>query len=305
MRHFIFMTRQLVRSLAASLPALLLYVVALPWLALRCDRWLGLIWRLPSWIDVLAAFLCLAGAAIAACSFWALTIEGNGTPNPLAPTTRLVESGPFRRSRNPLMLGGWLFGAALAFLLRSASLMALVGIVVIAGMAYVRRVEEPRMLARFGDAWRRYANRTPRWILLPLVVAGTLAGLPALTRAVASAHETEPAILVQIRCKPGTADLWRDDFDQHIRPAIEEAVARGDTFTSFQFLQPALPWQGVDFILLYTGKTFAGLDQPRPFPQYVALFEREGAVRTIAAAREMASWEDQVSVTLMHLSRRR
>ena len=159
------MRRQLIRSLLASLPALFLYVVALPCLALRSDRWLGLIWRLPRWIDPVAVFLILAGAALAARSFWALTFDGAGTPNPLVPTTRLVESGPFRRSRNPLMLGGWLLGAGLALLLRSASLITIVGAIVLAGMAYVRWVEEPRMLARFGEAWKQYTHRTPRWIL--------------------------------------------------------------------------------------------------------------------------------------------
>jgi protein-S-isoprenylcysteine O-methyltransferase Ste14 len=299
------MKRPLVRSLLASLPAILLYVVALPWLALRLDRWLGLIWRLPSWIEPLAAFLMSAGAALAIYSFWALTFLGGGTPNPLVPTTRLVEAGPFRRSRNPLMLGGWLLGAGLAVLLRSVSLMALVGVVVIAGSIYVRWIEEPAMLARFGENWKGYARHTPRWLMLVLVAAGTLAGLPAVTRAVPPARIVEPAILVQIRCKPGTAALWRVDFDQHVRPAIEEVVARGDSFTSFQFLQPALPWQGFDFVLLYTGKTFAGLDQPAPFPQYLAMWQREGSVRTLAVAREMGAWEDQVSVTLVHLSRTR
>jgi len=299
------MKQPLVRSLLASLLALLLYVVALPWLALRLDRWLGLIWRLPSWIEPAAGLLMLAGAAIAIYSFWALTFLGAGTPNPMVPTTQLVEAGPFRRSRNPLMLGGWLFGAGLALLLRSASLMILIALIVIAGSVYVRRVEEPQMLARFGDSWKRYASRTPRWLTLVLVAVGTLAGLPAVTHAVPAAHVTEPAILVEIRCKPGTADLWRADFNEHVRPAIEEVVARGDTFTSFQLLEPALPGQGFDFELLYTGRTFAGLDQPRPFPQYVALFEREGAVRTLAAVREMGSLEEHVTVTLVHASRTR
>ena len=173
------MTRLLLRSLLASLPALLLYVFVLPWLSLRFDGWLGLVWRLPSWVELLAALLMLAGGAIAAYSFWALTFAGRGTPNPLVPTTRLVESGPFRRSRNPLMLGGWLFGAGLALLLRSASLLALVGLIVIAGAVYVRRVEEPRMLARFGQSWTRYARHTPRWLTMALVAALTLAGIPA------------------------------------------------------------------------------------------------------------------------------
>ena len=298
--------KRLLRSLLASLPPLLIYFVAVPWAALRLDHRLGLVWRLPFWMEPLAALLMLAGAALGAWSFWALTYRGDGTPNPLAPTTRLVESGPFRRSRNPLMLGGWLCGAGLACLLRSPSLLGMVGIIAIAGMFYVRRLEEPGLAARFGDVWVRYASRTPRWIALLLVAAATVVALPAVSvDPPVPPPVTRPAILVQIRCKPGTALQWRAAFEQHVKPAIDEVIARGDSFTDFQFIAPALPWQSFDFVLLYTGKTFAGLDQPSPFPHYVALFQREGSLRALTALKEMGAYEDQVTVTLVHLSRSR
>jgi protein-S-isoprenylcysteine O-methyltransferase Ste14 len=298
--------RRLIRSLLASLPPVLMYLVALPWVALRLDHRLGLVWRLPFWIDPVAVAAMLAGAALAIWSFWALTFTGDGTPNPLAPTARLVESGPFRRSRNPLMLGGWLCGAGLACLLRSPSLLGMVGIVVTAGMLYVRRLEEPGLAARFGDAWARYASRTPRWIALALVVAATAAALPAVSvDRTAPTASTEPAILVQIRCKPGTAPLWRAAFEEHVKPAIDEVIARGGSFTGFQLIEPALPWQSFDFVLLYSGGSFAGLDRASPFPHYVAVFQREGTLRALTALKEMASYEDRVTVTLVHATRAR
>lgn len=156
--------RRLIRSFLACLPAVLLYFAALPWVALRLDRWLGTVWRLPFWIEPVAAVAMLAGAGLAIWSFLALTLFGDGTPNPLVPTAHLVESGPFRYSRNPLMLGGWLCGAGLACLLRSPSLLGLVGIVVVAGVLYVRWIEEPGLLSHFGEGWRHYATRTPRWL---------------------------------------------------------------------------------------------------------------------------------------------
>ena len=148
-------------------------------------------------------------------------------------------------------------------------------------------------------------GRIPAWLMLSLVVIGTFAGFPKITRSVDSPHVTEPAILVQIRCKPGTGELWREDFERYLRPAIEEAVGRKDSYTSFQFLEAALPGQGFDFALLYTGASFSGLDKPRLFPQYVALVEREGPVRALEIGREMGQWEDHVTVSLVHLSRAR
>jgi protein-S-isoprenylcysteine O-methyltransferase Ste14 len=280
--------------LLASFPTLLVYLGVLPWVALRLDRRLGLVWRLPFWIDVVGAVFVAAGAVLAAWTFWVLTFRGGGTPNPMVPTTHLVEGGPFRRSRNPLMLGGLVCGAGLACLLRSPSLLGLVGLVVVAGVLYLRWIEEPGLAARFGEVWTKYAAHTPRWLLLAVVVASGVATAPALTVEPAPSHLTSPAILVQIRCKPGMAGRWRDDFNYHIRPAIEEVIARGGSFKGFQLIQPALPWQSFDFVLLYSGASFASLDQPRLFPHYQALLEREGPLRTMSIVKEMDGYEDRV-----------
>ena len=300
-QSIVVMRYQLRPILVTSL-ALVLYVGLLSRLALWLDHRLALIWRLPRWADPLAGALLLAGVILLAWPLWSLFFESDRehAPLPTAPPTPL----PLRkRFRNPLILGGWMLGAGLALLLRSLSLMASVGVIALLAVACVRGAAEPSVLTGLGERLRRFANVVPRWAIVLLVLIGTLAGFPAITRSVPPAHVTEPAILVQIRCKPGTAELWRDDFEQHLRPAIEEAVGRSDGYTGFQFLEPALPGQGFDFALLYTGTSFAGLDQPRIFPQYIALVDREGALRAIATAREMGQWEDHITVSLLHLSR--
>jgi len=58
-------------------------------------------------------------------------------------------------------------------------------------------------------------------------------------------------------------------------------------------------------MLIYTGKTFAGLDKPSTPPQYVALFQREGTIRAMSVLKEMLSYEDQVTVTIVYLERKR
>ncbi len=290
------------RSLLATIPAVVLYAVALPWCAVLIDQRLGLVWRLPFWLERIGLGAVVLGTAIAACSAWVLTIKGNGTPNPLMPPAALVVSGPFRYSRNPLMLGGWLFGAGLACMLRSASLLAMVGLVVLAGTVYLKRVEEPGLIRRFGEAYREYAQRTPRWLLFTFVVGMSVAGLSTVRiESAVAVNPPTPAILVQIRCHPGTAEMWRELFDLHMLPAIRETVARGETFTDFRFVEAALPAQTFDFMLVFTGKSFAQLDRRRPFPHYQALFRREGTLRASVALREMISYEESVSVTLVRL----
>ena len=106
-------------------------------------------------------FRSLLGLALWSASLFAAM--GEGTPNPLAPPVRLVIQGPYRYSRNPMMLGGWLAGLGLALALRSVSLLVAYGVIVVAGCCYVRRIEEPRLLLRFGQAYRNYMSHVPRW----------------------------------------------------------------------------------------------------------------------------------------------
>lgn len=302
--------RRSLRSLLSSLLALVLYLAVLPRVGLWLDHRLELIWRLPAWIDPLAGLLIVLGIALTAWSLRTFAVPSNNEPPRFAASAPAADSPLVRGSRSPMILGPmilgyWMLGAGFGLLLRSVSLIALVAAIALAASVYVHGRKEQEIVARSHAGWRRYLNHIPGWLTLVLVITGTLAGLPAVTHSAPTPHLTEPAILVQIRCKPGTADLWREDFEQHIRPAIEELISRGDGYTSFEFLQPALPGQGFDFALLYTGKTYAALDQPRIPPQYLVLLDREGTVRTLATVREMGAWEDQVTVSLVHLTRTR
>jgi protein-S-isoprenylcysteine O-methyltransferase Ste14 len=82
----------------------------------------------------------------------------------LAPQKRLITSGPYRFSRNPLYLGGNLFiflGAVL--FLGSPSGIVLTAINLVAVDFMIRR--EQRQLARdFGEEWLAYSNKVRRWL---------------------------------------------------------------------------------------------------------------------------------------------
>lgn len=162
------MVRHTLRSLALAAPPALLFAVALPLAARDVDRRLGLQWSSPPWLAAISLSLSVIGLALALWSAWLLTFPGQGTPNPLKPPTKLVVRGPYRWSRNPLMIGGWTFGLGLGLAL-SATLLGVYLIIAMTGMIYVRKVEEPRMIERFGVEYRAYAGRVPRWLFIALI----------------------------------------------------------------------------------------------------------------------------------------
>jgi protein-S-isoprenylcysteine O-methyltransferase Ste14 len=82
----------------------------------------------------------------------------------LVPQQRLITSGPYRFSRNPLYLGGNVFiffGAALALRSPSALLGTLLHLPLVDRM--IRR-EERQLQQAFGDEWTRYSRRVRRWM---------------------------------------------------------------------------------------------------------------------------------------------
>lgn len=91
-------------------------------------------------------------------------VAGHGTLAPWSPPRRLVVTGLYRISRNPMyvavvtLLVGW----ALAF--RSWPLAIYAGCVAIA--FHLRTVfgEEPWLAKTYGEDWDRYRARVPRWL---------------------------------------------------------------------------------------------------------------------------------------------
>jgi hypothetical protein len=136
----------------------------------------------------------------------------------------------------------------------------------------------------------RYASR-----LLFLLCSASFfsATLPAQSLA------SSPAIMVQVKCRSGAAELWGAEFEKEILPSIQEAISKGDGITKFSYLEAALPGQPFDFILVFEVKTLGALDTKRPFPHYLALFRRVGAARGEQILTEMTGWEQDVKVAIV------
>lgn len=82
----------------------------------------------------------------------------------LTPQRKLITTGAFRFSRNPLYLGGNVFiflGAVLCF--GSPSGIVLTAIAIFFTDRMIRR-EEKQLARQFGDEWTRYKAKVPRWI---------------------------------------------------------------------------------------------------------------------------------------------
>jgi protein-S-isoprenylcysteine O-methyltransferase Ste14 len=83
---------------------------------------------------------------------------------PSEPSTVLLNAGPYRFTRNPIYISFVIFYFGLAIMLTSAwMLLLLVPALIILQRGVVER-EEAYLQAKFGEAYRKYRARVPRWL---------------------------------------------------------------------------------------------------------------------------------------------
>lgn len=133
--------------------------------ALAVDKTLGLPGLLPQRIRVpVAISLMLAGGVITA---WSVVhfLRVKGTPVPFNPPPNVVDTGPYRYARNPMLTGVFLLLLGLGFAFNSVSLIFLfTPLYVLINVWELKRIEEPELLKRLGDEYAEYRERTPMFI---------------------------------------------------------------------------------------------------------------------------------------------
>ncbi|MFN8519599.1 MAG: isoprenylcysteine carboxylmethyltransferase family protein [Chloroflexota bacterium] len=113
------------------------------------------------WPAVVAVGL---GVALYLWCLWLFAARGRGTPGPWDPAQRVVVVGPYRWVRNPMYLAVFLVVAGEALLFLSVPLAVYLGLVALVVQLFVVGYEEPTLTRQFGDAYRTYLGRVPRWI---------------------------------------------------------------------------------------------------------------------------------------------
>ncbi|MEW8323166.1 MAG: isoprenylcysteine carboxylmethyltransferase family protein [Candidatus Thiodiazotropha taylori] len=120
---------------------------------------------LPHWVMLQWIGAMLSAAAIA-ITLWGMR-EFHASRNPVAPirpVNRLMVSGPYRFTRNPLYLSLILLQLGLAlFFLNGWMLLLLLPAALIVHLYVVAR-EEAYLLRRFGADYQTYRERVRRWI---------------------------------------------------------------------------------------------------------------------------------------------
>ena len=111
---------------------------------------------------VVGAFVALAGAALALTAERRFKAVGTNVP-PWKPALHLASSGVYDRMRNPMYIGLMLLTGGIGIALASDwTLVLLIPMAIVLHYGVVLR-EERYLEAKFGEEYRRYKVRVPRW----------------------------------------------------------------------------------------------------------------------------------------------
>lgn len=127
----------------------------------RIDQALGLPGFGSPAATLAGALLVIGGGGFA---FWSVLVQvwlGRGTPVPMVPTQRLVDSPPYTYCRNPMVLGTATAYFGVAVCLGSLSAITLVLVFAALLLVYVKALEEAELEARFGADYLEYKRATP------------------------------------------------------------------------------------------------------------------------------------------------
>jgi protein-S-isoprenylcysteine O-methyltransferase Ste14 len=107
--------------------------------------------------------LIVLGASVLLRCVWDFFVAGRGTLAPFDPPQRLVVSGLYRFTRNPMYNGVLVVLIGEAWLFRSLPLWKYDALVFVMFHVMVTAYEEPTLESEFGESFRIYKRAVPRW----------------------------------------------------------------------------------------------------------------------------------------------
>jgi protein-S-isoprenylcysteine O-methyltransferase Ste14 len=137
-------------------------IVAIVLLAFWTDRYFGLRASPEYPMNWFTAIPLLAIGT----GFWLWSVliffKGKGTPVPLNPPPKLITTGPYEFSRNPMMTGLFLALFGIGFATQSVSLVFIyTPLFILLIYLELKWIEEPELEQRLGKEYTEYRKRTP------------------------------------------------------------------------------------------------------------------------------------------------
>jgi protein-S-isoprenylcysteine O-methyltransferase Ste14 len=128
------------------------------------------LWPLPLVTPALAPMLRSIGIVLIVISLtlggvaFGLFRRAGTSPNPMRPSSTIVDRGPYAFTRNPMYLGFSGIVAGIALIMNSAWMLVMVPLVMLVVTRQVILKEEAYLARKFGAPYVEYLERVRRWL---------------------------------------------------------------------------------------------------------------------------------------------
>lgn len=109
-------------------------------------------------------FLLVLALGVDLYLFWFFSKVGHGTPIPIEPTQKIITTGLYTKSRNPMYISHLIFALGLFFLLGHVLLLPAVLCEFVLLHLFLVYWEEPNLKKRLGPTYLTYLRQIPRWV---------------------------------------------------------------------------------------------------------------------------------------------
>lgn len=117
-----------------------------------------------AWYHFLGFLVFTTGSAIVLICVASFAILGKGTLSPADPTKKLVVSGLYRFSRNPMYVGVTMMLMGESIFFQSYTVGAYTLLIFVSFNIFIAFFEEPRLQDDFGNEYKEYTKKVRRWL---------------------------------------------------------------------------------------------------------------------------------------------
>lgn len=140
------------------------FFILLPYFLIQLNAYFSLPVYSSKLFTILGMTLMIVGENIFIYCSRLFLIFGRGTPAPIEPPKKLVVSGLYKYTRNPIYISYFIIFLGEFLFFGQLLLLIYFFLSIITINLYIKYYEEPILKKRFGKSYKEYFKKIPRWL---------------------------------------------------------------------------------------------------------------------------------------------
>lgn len=160
------LSKIVITVLAFCLTILLFGFLILPYLVVQTNQYFSLPVVNYFVLKILGFMFVFMGSFLVVYCTIVFNFKKAGSPFPLLPPDRLIVADIYSYSRNPMYLAYWLVISGEFFIFGHILILVYLSLIILVTHLYIVYYEENRLKRMFGEEYKKYMEKVPRYLFL-------------------------------------------------------------------------------------------------------------------------------------------